>query len=144
VQGTAGQWWWHYDVRTGRVVEGYPVYTVHQDAMGPMALFALREAGGPDHGASVLRGLGWMSGSPELHGGSLVDPAVGLVWRKVARREPGKLARSLQALASRAHPGLRLPGLDGLLPPGAIDYETRPYEAGWLLYAYPRDPAGRW
>jgi hypothetical protein len=144
VQGPAGQWWWHYDVRTGDVVEGYPVYTVHQDAMGPMALFALREAGGTDHGANVLRGLRWMSSSPELGGGSLVDPAVGLVWRKVARREPGKLARSLQALASRVHPSLRTPGLDALLPPGAIDHETRPYEAGWLLHAFPRDPAGRW
>jgi hypothetical protein len=26
-QGDAGQWWWHYDSRTGDVVEGYPVYS---------------------------------------------------------------------------------------------------------------------
>ena len=45
-QGEAGQWWWHYDGRTGGVVEGYPVYSVHQHAMGPMALLDLAEAGG--------------------------------------------------------------------------------------------------
>ncbi len=45
-QGPAGQWWWHYDCRTGSVLEGYPVYAVHQDAMAPMALFALAEASG--------------------------------------------------------------------------------------------------
>ena len=44
LQGTAGQWWWHYDYRTGAVIEEYPVYAIHQDAMGPMALHALREA----------------------------------------------------------------------------------------------------
>ena len=37
------------DVRTGRVIEGYPVYAIHQDAMGPMALFALEDACGVQH-----------------------------------------------------------------------------------------------
>ena len=34
VQGNSGQRWWHYDSRTDRVVEGYPVYSVHQDVNG--------------------------------------------------------------------------------------------------------------
>ena len=37
LQGPQGQWWWHFDIRTGRVVEHYPVYAVHQDSMAPMA-----------------------------------------------------------------------------------------------------------
>ncbi len=48
-QGPAGQWWWHYDARSGAVVEGYPVYSVHQHAMAPMGLLDLAEAGGEDH-----------------------------------------------------------------------------------------------
>src|SRR5438034_137840 len=28
LQGPAGQWWWHYDYRTGQVIERYPVYAV--------------------------------------------------------------------------------------------------------------------
>jgi len=144
VQGAAGQWWWHYDVRTGRVIEPYPVYAVHQDGMGPMALFALREAGGRDFGDSVRHGLDWLEASPELGGGSLVDPRAGIIWRKVARREPGKLSRSLQALASRLSPALRVPGLDTVFPPRVVDWESRPYHMGWLLHAFPREAGNRW
>ena len=33
-QGPDGQWWWHFDHRTGKIVEGYPVYSVHQGLDG--------------------------------------------------------------------------------------------------------------
>jgi hypothetical protein len=137
LQGRAGQWWWHYDVRSGEVVEPYPVYAVHQDAMAPMALHALGEASGRDFSEAVDLGLRWLESSPELRGGSLIDEDAGLVWRKVARREPGKLARYLQAAASRIHGDLRVPALDQLLPPRLIDYEDRPYHLGWVLYTWP-------
>ena len=138
LQGAAGQWWWHYDVRTGRVVEPYPVYSVHQDAMGPMALFAVREACADETFAeeAVSRGLTWLRSAPELEGGSLVDEAARLIWRKVGRREPGRLIRSVQAGMSRLHPSLRVPQADRLFPPGRIDFESRPYHMGWILYAW--------
>jgi hypothetical protein len=136
LQGEAGQWWWHYDVRTGRVVETYPVYSVHQDSMAPMALLALAEVG-PAHLEPIWRGLAWLERSPELAGGSLIDTSADLVWRKVARREPNKTARSVQAVASRVHPRLRVPGLDTLLPPRSIDFEDRPYHMAWILHAFP-------
>lgn len=143
-QGPAGQWWWHYDRRTGDVVEGYPVYAVHQDAMAPMALFALQEASGLDLTAPIRQGLAWLAAAPELGGGSLIDEGADLVWRKVARREPGKLSRYAQAAASRLHPALRVPGLAAAFPPGAIDHEDRPYHLGWLLHAWPAERAARW
>lgn len=138
LQGPEGQWWWHYDVRTGRVVERYPVYAVHQDAMAPMALFALAEAGADEERflRAAYRGLAWLQASPELEGGSLVDEQAGVIWRKVGRREPGRLVRGLQAGASRLHPALRWPGADELFPPGRIDAESRPYHMGWILYAW--------
>ena len=61
-QGEAGQWWWHYDSRDGSVVEGYPVYSVHQHAMGPMALLDLADAGGTGHDEAISRGLSWLAG----------------------------------------------------------------------------------
>lgn len=139
LQGPQGQWWWHYDVRTGRVVEPYPVYSVHQDAMGPMALAAVDAAAGTDHREAVARSVRWMAHAPEI-GGSLIDREADLIWRKVARREPGKLTRSLQAAASRVHPRLRVPGVDAAFPPTVVDYESRPYHMAWLLHAF---PAGR-
>jgi hypothetical protein len=136
-QGPAGQWCWHYDLRTGDVIETYPVYAIHQDAMAPMALFALRDAGGPDCRAEVAKGLEWLASPPELEEGSLIDESADIVWRKVGRRESGKISRYAQALASRVHPSVRVPGLDTLLPPGLIDYEDRPYHIGWMLHAWP-------
>jgi hypothetical protein len=136
-QGTAGQWWWHYDARTGSVLDGYPVYAIHQDAMGPMALFAVMAAPGRDYTGAIDRSLAWLESSPELGGASLVDEKADLIWRKVARREPRKATRYLQAAASAIHPGLRVPGTDVLFPPRSIDYEDRPYHLGWLMHAFP-------
>lgn len=142
--GRDGQWWWHYDVRSGRVLEHYPVYAVHQDAMAPMALFALADAGGPDHRIAIERGLDWLRGAPELDGESLIDERAGLIWRKTARREPRKFVRRLQAAVSRLHPALRVPGMNLAFPPSVIDYESRPYHMGWLLYAWPAWRAAEW
>jgi hypothetical protein len=140
LQGPAGQWWWHYDARLGSVVEGYPVYSVHQHAMAPMALHDLAEAGGDDHGESVRAGLSWLETHPEVLD-ELISDRRAQVWRKVGRREPVKAARMLQAVATSLRPGWRLPGLDSVLPPTRIDHECRPYELGWLLYAWGgRDP----
>jgi len=155
LQGPAGQWWWHYDVRTGRVLERYPVYSVHQDAMAPMALAALRQAGGHDHSHAINAGLAWLAAPPELasgkgngaatHGGSdegrnagrsLIDTGASLIWRKVARREPRKLSRTAQALASRLNSAFRTPGLALLCRPTTIDHESRPYHMAWILHAW--------
>jgi hypothetical protein len=143
-QGPDGQWWWHYDRRTGDVVERYPVYAVHQDAMAPMALFALERAAAIDLRSPIARGLDWLAHAPELGGGSLIDEGADLIWRKVARREPRKVSRYAQAAASRLHPSFRTPGLDVLFPPCIVDYEDRPYHLGWFLHAWPPGRAARW
>lgn len=135
LQGPEGQWWWHYDTRNGDIVEGYPVYSVHQHAMAPMALLDLREAGGTDHMKSLVRGLAWLDRRNEA-GRSLVCDGENVIWRKVGRREPKKLVRAISAASTASVPGLKLPGLDIAFPPGQIDHECRPYELGWLLYAW--------
>jgi hypothetical protein len=135
LQGDAGQWWWHYDVRTGDVVEGYPVYSVHQHAMAPMALRDLRAAGGVDYQLAVNRGLSWVFDPPEAAAG-LIDDDTGAIWRKVGRRERRKAVRSIRSVTTAMSPGLRLRLLDRVCPPGMIDYECRPYELGWLLYTW--------
>jgi len=69
LQGDQGQWWWHFDVRNGSIIERFPVYAVHQDAMAPMALLALAEAGGappreggPPGGGGPGALVGWGGG----------------------------------------------------------------------------------
>ena len=139
LQGSAGQWWWHYDARTGGVIEGYPVYTVHQHGMAPMALLDLAEAGGGDYAEPIRKGLRWLLGPAELGGADggramLLDDA-GLTVRKVFRGDPHKVVRAANAVTSRARAGLRLP-IDRVFRPTAIDRECRPYEFGWLYFAW--------
>jgi hypothetical protein len=134
-QGKSGQWWWHYDARTGAVVEGYPVYTVHQHAMAPMALLDLAEANGPDHMDAIGRGLRWLAEPTEAEE-PLVPHDVQITWRKVARNDRGKLVRGLRAAGTRVSSSARLRALDRRFPPGTVDHECRPYELGWLLAAW--------
>jgi hypothetical protein len=146
LQGDAGQWWWHYDARTGGVVEGYPVYSVHQHAMAPTALFDLADAGGTDFRAAIRRGLSWMAGPAELSAASVEEPviqdALGVTWRKVYRGDPKKAVRAARGLTTRAVRSARIAPLDRIYRPAAIDRECRPYEFGWMLYAWlARDPA---
>lgn len=140
LQGDHGQWWWHYDVRDGSVIEKYPVYSVHQHAMAPMALFDLLEAGGDDHTGEISLGLTWLDTHPEVVE-ELVSHRWGLIWRKVGRREPRKTVRGAQAVVSMRRPGARVAGVDQLFRPEVVDHECRPYELGWLLYAWLADPS---
>jgi hypothetical protein len=139
LQGEGGQWWWHYDARSGRVIEGYPVYTVHQHAMGPMALLDLTDAGGPKHREAIERGLRWITDPAELHGRG--DPMIlddeGLTWRKIYRGDPKKVVRAVRGASTRVIPGMHLPAL---YRPSTVDRECRPYEFGWLLYAWLPEP----
>ncbi|MEW2114221.1 hypothetical protein AB0945_03330 [Streptomyces sp. NPDC005474] len=139
LQGDGGQWWWHYDARTGKVVEGYPVYSVHQHAMAPTALFDLADAGGTDFGAAIRKGLRWMTDVPELAGGHeepMILDDLGVTWRKVYRGDPKKAVRAARGLGTRVAPNLRLKSLDRVYQPLSVDRECRPYEFGWMLHAW--------
>ncbi|MEV0451122.1 hypothetical protein [Streptomyces sp. NPDC050600] len=140
LQGDGGQWWWHYDARRGTVVEGYPVYSVHQHAMAPTALLDLAEAGGTDFSEPIRKGLRWMTDVPELAAAGAAEPMIldelGVTWRKVYRGDPKKAVRAARGLITRVAPGLRLAPLDGVFRPTAVDRECRPYEFGWMLFAW--------
>ncbi|WP_242904287.1 hypothetical protein [Actinomadura terrae] len=138
-QGPAGQWWWHYDARTGGVVEGYPVYSVHQHAMAPMALLDLADAGGDGRLAAIAKGVRWLTGPAETGASLLPGEEPGepvMTWRKVARDDPRKVVRGVRAASTRLRPGLRFRSLDRRFPPVATDRECRPYELGWLLHTW--------
>jgi len=126
-QGVWGEWWWHYHSQTGAVLEHYPVYSVHQHGMAPMALFALTEATQIDFSEPVYKGLRWIAGDNELAADLRVAHA-GVVWRGVCHREKHRkyLRNAMSFLGfTRNEPA------NGL----QIKLECRPYELGWLLYA---------
>jgi hypothetical protein len=126
-QGPLGQWCWHYDSTNGRLVAGYPVFSVHQHAMGPMALFALQETTGTDFGPWIYKGLEWVAAN-ELHV-DMRDSAAKLIWRCIGRP---RWKRSLDTLFGRAVK----PVSNGSPGQFRILHECRPYELGWLLFAF--------
>jgi hypothetical protein len=87
-----------------------------------------------------------MAGPAELAAASVEEPvtqdALGVTWRKVYRGDPKKAVRAARGLTTRAVRSARIAPLDRIYRPAAIDRECRPYEFGWMLYAWlARDPA---
>src|SRR5690606_22974485 len=99
------------------------------------ALLDLLEAGGVDYRAALAKGLRWLDSRPETDE-PMISEADGVIWRKVGRSEPSKLARKLGAFTTAVTPGLHMPYVDAMLPADRIDRECRPYEFGWMLYAW--------
>lgn len=133
VQGPLGQWWWHYDARSGRVVQRYPVYSVHQDGMAPMALLALSRATGHDFSKPVLKGLQWIFGRNELRQ-DMRDLPRGVIWRSIRFSSRSRLLQQELRFWCQS-------GLDGASTTGlTVLHECRPYHLGWLLYAFSPHP----
>lgn len=127
LQGSMGEWCWHYDAATARVVSRYPVFSVHQHAMAPMMLFAAGEACGRDFSDAIYKGLAWIGGSNELRR-DFIEPEPGLVWRCISLSGMDKYSD-----AALRFLGMRSGATDARL---GIRFECRPYELGWLLYAF--------
>ncbi|MDR3569098.1 MAG: hypothetical protein P4L43_13805 [Syntrophobacteraceae bacterium] len=128
LQGNLGQWWWHYNAATGKVAGRYPVYSVHQDGMAPMALFELGKTSGTDYCDSIDKGLAWIYGGNELNR-SMLDKDRAAIWRNFHRPEILKYME----LTSSA-----LFGLIWRKAPRDLKmlYECWPYHLGWVLYAF--------
>jgi hypothetical protein len=139
-QGAVGQWWWLYSTKTRAVLEGYPVYSVHQDGMAFMALLPVEALGEGSYREPLARGLDWLSGPNELS-------------TDLVRRDPPIIFRNIQRVGSDADAmfGISRANLARVvarsLRPGRdhteatageleVLHECRPYHLGWLLHAY--------
>lgn len=127
-QGPLGQWWAQHDSRGGKVAERYPVLSVQQHSIGPMALRGLALAGGRNHAAAASGSRAWLHAN-EL-GLDLIEPSSGIIWSGLGREE-GPFARRLRQ--ARVLAGM--PPVDLVAPHLTLMQEMLPREWGWLLYA---------
>lgn len=128
-QGDKGQWWWHYDSSTGQVINGYPVFSVHQHGMAPMALYAIGDLAGKEFSPWIERGLEWINGNNELHY-DMEDRQRHVVWRCIGRKSSGLTSYLSAAVNAESRQSVEVSkGLEVL-------FECRPYELGWMLYAF--------
>lgn len=139
-QGPLGQWWWLYSTKGRAILEGYPVYSVHQDGMAFMALLPLQALGVGSYEQPLALGLEWLSARNELS-------------TDLVRRDPPIVFRNIQRVGSDADAMFGIsrgnlarvvarslrPSSDHVdADPGSLEvlHECRPYHLGWLLYAY--------
>jgi hypothetical protein len=141
LQRPDGGWPWIYDTRSGRVVEPYELYSVHQDGMAPMALLELSEVSGePRYREAALRGVEWIFGRNDL-GRTLLDRDAGILYRSIRRRrgfDRGLLyLNTAGAMAGGAPFAAKRWGIE-------VNPTDRPYHLGWVLEAWSgREPADR-
>ena len=128
-QGELGQWWWLYDARSGCVSSHYPVYSVHQHGIAPMALFALEQASGQSFKESIYKGLRWICGGNELDV-DMRDRARNLIWRCVL---PRNRQRKYWEIALSV---VRSTNWDVQADSLKVLCEQRPFEFGWLLFGF--------
>jgi hypothetical protein len=128
-----GAWPWLFDAGTAKVVERYELYSVHQDAMAPMALLELTEVtGDPRYEAAARRGLAWSRGTNEL-AVNLLDGAAGFAHRSIRRRAPwNRLALAANATSSLLAGRPLRQGSSSL----ELQAVSRPYHLGWVLEAW--------
>lgn len=149
-QGDRGEWWWIYDTENGEVYIDYPVYSVHQDAMGPMALLATQAACGSAHWSAIEKSLNVIFDSG-AEAGALYDRKRQIIWRAVVKNVTGEDAADLSfglptqdlSYMHRIHwPLLR--GEPAAPAAYRLLQEARPYCAGWILLTatMARDAAG--
>jgi hypothetical protein len=130
LQGEMGQWWFLYDKRACRVVNRYPVYSLHQDGTAPFGLLALGETTGQSFHEPIYKGLSWIAGANEL-GEDLRNLDRGLIWDSIGPRR--RIANYWEAALSLMNIS-RERQVESL----RIRYEARPDHFGWLLYAFGR------
>jgi hypothetical protein len=128
-----GGWPWLFDAERGTVVERYEVYSVHQDAMAPMALLELSQVTGDErYVEAVARGLRWIHGANEL-GADMVDREHKLVLRSIRRRR-GLDRFWLAARTGASLARLSTPSSTARLT--ELNPTDRPYHFGWVLEAW--------
>ena len=137
LQGPLGQWWWHYNLGSGSITEEYPVFSVHQDAMAPMAMLQLDEVAGTDHSEAVIKGLNWLDLRNELCC-KMIVPERGVILRGIVRREIPKMYRFTRGVLITA----KLNFVNRLMSKNyfgfAVNTQCRPYHLGLILYAWSR------
>ena len=127
LQGDKGQWWFLYDKRSSQIVNRYPVRSICQNGMAPMALLALAEATGQNFDDAICTGLSWVAGANEL-AVDLRDWQHGVIWDSIEPRS--RITNFCDSALNLIHCSRKSP--DENL---RVRFEARPDHFGWLLYA---------
>ena len=135
-QGPQGEWPWFFDAESGRVLDFYEVYSVHQYGMAPAFLECAERHGVFEARNAIIRGFNWVLGNNQLSKSMLV-PELHLSIRSQVRK--GELhTKNWRVL--RAVRNSMLGFEAALVDPSKLELrlECRSYELGWILWSFGR------
>jgi hypothetical protein len=135
-QGPQGEWPWFFDAASGRVLDFYEVYSVHQYGMAPALLECAEQHGVLGARNAIVRGFNWVLGNNQL-GKAMLVPELHLSIRSQVRKGElrTKNLRILRAVRNAMF------GLEAaLVKPSQLELrlECRSYELGWILWSFGR------
>jgi hypothetical protein len=148
-QGTCGEWPWHYDAQTGRVLELYEVYAVHQEAMAMLFLLPALRRGVAGAELAIRRSYRWILGENEL-GVPMFNEDPFMPYRSIRRRLPllsedsrsrttgagNTLERGRSWAVAGSRRALGLAAAHARPTRLEVNRECRSYEIGWMLYVW--------
>ena len=132
-QGPRGEWAWFYHAPSGRIVDWYEVYSVHQHGMAPALLHHAVASGVAGAREALVKGFGWIFGENEMSV-TMLRPSLGMIVRSQRRAGWGGDRRVRAARGVLAG----LLGLEGKLLGQGLELteEMRSYELGWILWSF--------
>ena len=127
IQGELGQWWSLYDVQSGMVARKYPVYSLNQDALAPLALLGVGERVGENFLDVINDGILWLHSRNEvdIH---MVNRSFNVIWEGV--HEVKKKLYSEDIV-----PPINILSQKEKKRALAVAFDCRPSHLGWLLFA---------
>jgi hypothetical protein len=129
LQGPAGEWPWLTSARSGRAIDVYPIFRVHQDSMSMLFLLPARRSSSAETvSAAIAQSYAWILGNNEISQPMGMDHPF-ILFRSIERAEHAPRIR--RYIRSRFHS-------DASFGSGRvrINKECRSYELGWILYAW--------
>jgi len=136
LQGPHGEWPWFYDALSGRVLDFYEIYSVHQYGMAPALLEWAERYNVRGAREALILGFGWVLGENQLRRSMLIGET-GLTIRSQIRK--GEL-RTKAPRVLRAVTNSIFGRSSGLIDSSGVGLrlECRSYELGWILWSFGR------
>ena len=134
LQGPNGEWPWFFDAQSGRVVDYYEIYSVHQYGMAPAFLQCAERHDVKNARDALIRGFRWVLGDNQL-GRSMLVPELHLSIRSQVRTHE---LRTNKLRMARAVTNAFMGRSAGLIDPSRLQtrLECRSYELGWILWSF--------
>ncbi|WP_246550946.1 MULTISPECIES: hypothetical protein [Bradyrhizobium] len=136
LQGPQGEWPWFFDAMSGRILDFYEIYSVHQYGMAPALLEWAERFGRRGARDALVRGFNWVLGHNQL-GRTMLVPELSLTIRSQVRKGEltTKAPRVLRAIKNvwLENGGELIDSQDV-----GVRLECRSYELGWILWSFGR------